>query len=124
GLTADDHVDSITEVALMEDLFARLEVLLRDAHRRVEFQLHQLCRQQQIERPRRSDLEAAAPARQLHQVDGSPDPPGEESRKLDAENLRHRRAVAERTHLAKLVKRESLLGAAANVGEDIFRGKL
>src|SRR5206468_7854404 len=95
-LAALDDVDPVAEIALAEDFLTRLEVLLGDTRGDVELQLDQLGRQQEIECPRSRHLEPAPPSRELHQVDRSPHPPGEEARDVEAENLGDRRAVPER----------------------------
>ena len=51
GLTAEDDVQTVSQVALVKHLFAGLEMLVGDAHGTVDLQLDQFGRQQQVERP-------------------------------------------------------------------------
>src|SRR5260370_34123100 len=101
GPAAHHDINSVTDVPLVKDLFTRLEVLLGDAHRAPQRKLNELRGQEQIERPGDSHLEPAPPPGHLQQIDCPPKKPSDEPIELDSQNLRNRRATAERAHLAE-----------------------
>src|SRR5262249_48400895 len=51
GLSVEDAVDAVAEVALLEDLLARFEVLAHEQRLAAEAELHQLRREEEVERP-------------------------------------------------------------------------
>src|SRR5207245_10655307 len=111
-LAIDDHVEPVPTVALAEDHLPWLEVLAADADRLVGLELHDIGAQDQIERPVRGHANLPVEPGELHQIYGPPQPPGEEARDLQAEDLGHRRVVPERPHLAERVERERAPGPA------------
>src|ERR1700756_1156116 len=96
-LTFLDNIHAVTQVALVEDDIARLEMLAPDAGLKGYLGLRQLGREPEMEQPVGGDPNLAINARHLHQVNATPQAPCKESRDLDAANLRDGGAVSERT---------------------------
>ncbi len=60
-----------------------------------------VLRKEQIESPVEGDTGLLLKARQLHQVDCSPQPPRDESGEIDTQDIRHAGASADRRQLAE-----------------------
>ena len=59
-------------------------------------ELDKILRKEEIHSPIQGDAQFLFKARQFEEVDGPPEPPGHEPRKVDAEDSRHTRALADR----------------------------
>ena len=58
-------------------------------------QVDGVAREKQVEGPVDRHPQFAFKAGQFHQVDGPPEPPGDEAGELETENLRYRRAASQ-----------------------------
>src|SRR5437899_2261701 len=94
---------------------------LRDARRPVCQELHQVLGKKQVESPVERHTQLLLEARQLAEVDRPPQPPGDESRELEPEDLRDTRAAADRGQLAEPAEVEGSLAAALERGDDVAR---
>ena len=72
-----DEVNAVTQVTLLEDDIARLEMLIPDAGFKGDLCLRQLRREQQMEEPVGGDPNLAVKTRHLHQIDATPQAPCE-----------------------------------------------
>ena len=75
-----------------------------------------------MERPIRRDARLAIDAGHLHQIDAAPQNPRDQTGELDAQYLRHCRAMAQRSQCSQAFKRKLRALASSNRGGDIGRG--
>src|SRR5712692_368606 len=87
NLSRLDEVKPVAVVALLENRLPRLEVLASDGHRPVRLELDDIRRQEEIERPVHGHADLPIEPRELHQVHGAPEPPGEKAGELEPEYL-------------------------------------
>src|SRR5918996_916057 len=83
-------------------------------------ELHQVLRENQIQRPIQSHSELFFDPRQLTQINHPPEPPGNKTGKFARKDLRHAGAVADGGQLADRCKNERLFGSAFERGGDIL----
>src|SRR5437867_396384 len=96
-------------------------LVLRNARRALRQELDQVLGEEQVEGPVERHPELFLEARQLAEVDGPPQPPGDESRELEAEDFRDPGAAADRRQLAEPAEIERLLASAVERGDDVPR---
>ena len=117
--SVENGVDAVAEIALPEDLLPGLEVLAQQQLLVCEAELHQLGRQEEVERPGCGHLHPPPPSRELEKIDGPPQEPRQRPRDLQAEDVRHRRVAPQRSHLAEALEVEGAPLAAAHAGDEI-----
>src|SRR5262245_23132971 len=96
----------------------RDEFVLKGLHRRAALGqiLNEILGEEEIERPVKGDANLLLEARELAQVNRSPQDPGCQSRELEAEDVGDAGAAADRGELAQGGKFEGALRAAADCG--------
>src|SRR5262249_29623100 len=83
--------------------------------------LHQVLREEQIERPIQRNPQLLLKSRQLAEVDRSPEEPGDEAGEFEAQDLCDACATADRGERAERPEIELSLLAATNDGFDVAR---
>ena len=73
----------------------------------------------QVQSPVECDAQLFLKSRKLHQIDSSPEPPGEESREVQAEDLSDAGASTEGRELSDGLEHEGFLFTSANCSPDV-----
>lgn len=122
GFARQDHVDAVADVSLVEHFLPRLVMFLLDRAGPENFELDQVRREEEVEKPRDGDLDAAVEARQFHQVDHPPEQPRENPGELEPHDFRHAAVMAQGTHFAQAGKAELFSRPATDGRDDVVRG--
>ena len=93
----------------------------RDRGRAMCTELHEVLREQDVQRPVEGDAHLLLEARQLREIDCPPQPPGDEARELEAEDVRDTAAAADGGQQADRREREGRLRLCAELGDDVSR---
>src|SRR5260370_11456416 len=117
-----DDIHAVTQIALLEDDVAGLEMLLPNAGFKSDLGLRQLGRKQCMKQPVCGDPDLAIETRHLHQINATPQQPRVNSAELEAENLRHRSAMPKRAECSEPFELEFRASAALHGRRNIDGG--